>query len=236
MKDVLPEIVGLHLSFSQHPRHGPGHAEETRQGMVWIPGGDFLMGSDHHYPEEAPAHRVRVDGFWMDVTTVTNEAFARFVAETGYTTLAEIPASAEDYPGAPPETLAPASAVFSPPSSVVHCNVAYVWWSYVQGADWRHPRGPESSIAGFETHPVVHIAYEDAEAYARWANKEIPSEAEFEFAARGGLDGQPYVWGDEFTPGGGLMANTWQGEFPWENARADGYDWTAPVGSFPANG
>lgn len=211
-------------------------ADDSCEGMVWIPGGVFLMGSDHHYPEEAPAHRVRVDGFWMDVMAVTNEAFARFAGETGYITFAERPARAEDYAGAPPEMLAPASAVFTPPSAVVDRNDAYVWWSYVPGADWRHPRGPSSSIAGLERHPVVHIAYEDAVAYARWTGKELPSEAEFEFAARGGLDGKPYVWGEELHPGGRMMANTWQGEFPWQNTLEDGFDWTSPVGSFPANG
>ncbi|MBL8792216.1 MAG: formylglycine-generating enzyme family protein [Rhizobiales bacterium] len=204
--------------------------------MAWIPGGTFLMGSDHHYPEEGPARRVRVDGFWMDRTTVTNRDFAAFVTATGYVTLAERPARSEDYPGVPPEGLAAASAVFTPPDSVVDRNNAYVWWSYVPGADWKHPRGPASSLDGLDDHPVVHVAYEDAEAYARWAGKSLPTEAEFEFAARGGLDGKPYVWGDELHPEGRMMANTWQGEFPWENTRQDGYDWTAPVGSFPANG
>jgi len=138
--------------------------------------------------------------------------------------------------GVPPEALAPASAVFSPPTAVFNRNDAYVWWSYVQGADWRHPKGPARSIEGLAKHPVVHIGYEDAVAYAQWAGKELPSEAEFEFAARGGLDGKPYVWGDELHPGGRMMANTWQGEFPWENACDDGYYWTSPVGSYPANG
>jgi sulfatase modifying factor 1 len=194
------------------------------------------MGSDQHYPKEAPAHRVRVDSFWMDATAVTNEEFARFVDETGHVTFCERPARPEDYPGVPPEALAPASAVFSPPTAVFNRNDAYVWWSYVQGADWRHPKGPASSIEGLAKHPVVHIGYEDAVAYAQWAGKELPSEAEFEFAARGGLDGKPYVWGDELHPGGRMMANTWQGEFPWENACDDGYYWTSPVGSYPANG
>lgn len=194
------------------------------------------MGSDHHYPEEAPAHRVRVDGFWIDATTVTNEDFARFVEVTGYVTLAERPARPEDYPDASADMLAPASAVFTPPPGMVDRSDAYVWWSYVQGADWRHPSGPQSSIDGLEDHPVVHIAYEDAEAYAGWAGKKLPSEAEFEFAARGGLDGKPFVWGDELHPDGQAMANTWQGEFPWQNTLDDGYAWTSPVGAFPANG
>jgi formylglycine-generating enzyme len=211
-------------------------ASDRSLGMVWIPGGTFMMGSDHHYPEEAPAHRVRVDGFWIDTTTVTNDDFARFVAETGYVTLAERPARAEDYPDVPLDSLVPASAVFTPPLGAVDRSNAYVWWSYVQGADWRHPHGRQSSIEGLGNHPVVHIAYEDAEAYVRWADKDLPTEAEFEFAARGGLDGKPYVWGDELHPGGRIMANTWQGEFPWENTRDDGYGWTSPVGAFPPNG
>ena len=205
-------------------------------GMAWIPGGTFLMGSDRHYPEEAPAHRVRVDGFWIDVTTVTNADFARFVADTGYVTFAERPARPEDYPGAAPEMLLPASAVFMAPPAAVDRGDAYQWWAYVRGANWRHPYGPDSSIIGLESHPVVHVAYEDAEAYAAWAGKALPTEAEFEFAARGGLEGMEFVWGDELHPGGRMMANTWQGEFPWQNTQADGYEATSPVGSFPANG
>lgn len=211
-------------------------ADASIRDMVWIPGGAFMMGSDHHYPEEAPSHRVRVDGFWIDATTVTNADFAAFVSATGYLTLAERPARAEDYPDATPEMLAPASAVFTPPPGAVDRGNAYQWWAYVPGANWRHPRGPESSITGLERHPVVHIAYEDAEAYARWAGKTLPTEAEFEFAARGGLDGREFVWGDDLHPDGRMMANTWQGEFPWINSLDDGYDWTSPVGAFPANG
>jgi formylglycine-generating enzyme required for sulfatase activity len=204
--------------------------------MVWIPGGTFLMGSDHHYPEEAPAHRVRVDGFWMDTHTVTNAEFQRFVEATGHVTLAERPANADDYPGAKPEMLQPSSVMFVKAPHRVSLSDHYNWWSYVPGADWRHPRGPGSSLKGLWKHPVVHVAFEDAEAYAQWAGKELPTEAEWEFAARGGLDGAEYAWGDEFMPGNRHVANTWQGEFPWQNTLNDGYEWTAPVGSYPPNG
>lgn len=206
------------------------------EGMLWIPGGTFLMGSDEHYPEEAPAHRVKVGGFWMDRHTVTNREFERFVAETSYVTLAERPADPADYPGAIPELLVPSSSMFKKPAQKVDIRNSYNWWVYVGGANWRHPRGPASSIKKLGDHPVVHVAFEDAEAYAKWAGKELPTEAEWEFAARGGLDGAEYVWGDELTPGGKHLANTWQGEFPYENRNEDGYEWTAPVGSFPANG
>lgn len=204
--------------------------------MVRIPGGEFLMGSDHHYPEEAPTHRVVVDGFWADVTTVTNSDFAKFVAATGYVTVAERPANAAEYPNAPAEMLAPASAIFVRPPPGTNRSDHYRWWAYVKGANWRHPRGPASSIKGLYNHPVVHLAFEDAEAYANWVGKALPTEAEWEFAARGGLDGTEFAWGDELTPGGQHMANTYQGDFPFRNDCEDGYEWTAPVGSFPPNG
>jgi len=223
-----------------HPVRTDPSREQTAtarlDGMVWIPGGTFLMGSDRHYPEERPAHRVSVDGFWMNAHAVTNDEFARFVAATGYVTLAERTPDPADYPGAKPELLVPGSAVFRKPAHRVDLRDPYQWWAYVPGANWRHPFGPDSSIEGLGDHPVVHVAYEDALAYARWAGKDLPTEAEWEFAARGGLDGATYAWGDEFLPGGRFMANTWQGEFPIQNLALDGFEWTAPVGSFPPNG
>lgn len=194
------------------------------------------MGSDKHYPEEAPVHEVRVDGFWIDATVVTNAEFAKFVDETAYVTLAERPARASDYPGAIPELLVPSSVVFQKPAGPVDMRNAYAWWAYVQGASWPHPRGPSSTLDGLGDHPVVHVAFEDAEAYARWAGKQLPTEAEWELAARGGIEGAAYTWGDEYRPGGRVMANTWQGRFPFENTLEDGYEWTSPVGAFPANG
>ncbi len=204
--------------------------------MVWIPGGQFLMGSDGHYPEEAPAHRVQVDGFWIDRFAVTNREFEKFVKETGYVTLAERPANPDDYPDALPEMLAPSSTVFRKPSGPVDMRNHYNWWTYVPGANWRHPRGSASSIAKLKDHPVVHVAYEDVEAYAKWAGMQLPTEAEWEFAARGGLDGVEYAWGDQLTPGGVHLANTWQGDFPYRNTLEDKFEYTAPVGSYPPNG
>src|SRR4051812_6488726 len=214
-----------------------GHSfKPPHSGMVWIPAGEFAMGSDHHYPEEAPAHRVRVGGFWMDKSTVTNLDFEEFVAATGYVTLAEKMADAASYPGALPELLAPSSIMFKKPSGPVDMRNHYNWWVYVRGANWRHPRGPGSRIGKLGHHPVVHVAFEDVSAYAAWAGKDIPTEAEWEFAARGGLDGAEYVWGDELVPNGKFMANTWQGDFPYRNTVEDGFEYTAPVGSFPPNG
>jgi formylglycine-generating enzyme required for sulfatase activity len=204
--------------------------------MAWIAEATFVMGSDRHYPEEAPAHRAHVDGFWMDTHAVTNRDFKRFVEATGYVTVAERPADAADYPGADPAMLLPASVVFVKAPRALDMSDHYQWWRYVRGADWRHPGGPGTSLQGLWEHPVVQVAFEDAEAYARWRGKTLPTEAEWELAARGGLDGAEFVWGDELTPGGRVMANTWQGEFPWQNLLEDGFEATAPVGTFPPNG
>jgi formylglycine-generating enzyme len=209
-------------------------AQPLIQGMRYIPGGVFEMGSERFYPEERPRRRVRVHAFWIDETPVTNRQFAEFVAATGYRTFAETAPDPNDYPGMPPEMAQAGSLVFEQPRTPVALNDFHQWWRFCFGAMWRYPLGPGSSLERLEDHPVVHIAYADAEAYAAWAGKALPTEAEWEYAARGALDTE-FAWGDQLAPGGRMLANYWQGQFPHENQTLDGWERTSPVRSFPPN-
>ena len=206
------------------------------EGMVWIPGGKFWMGGDDSsWADARPVHEVSVDGFWIDRTEVTNRQFARFVKATGYVTVAERKPDAKDFPDAPPEILVPGSLVFTPPAGQVSLDDPLVWWRYVPGANWRHPEGPDTTIEGKDDFPVVQVCWDDAVAYTRWASKRLPTEAEWEYAARGGKERAPFVWGDELRPAGKWQANIWQGQFPSRNTSDDGYARTAPVATFPPN-
>jgi sulfatase modifying factor 1 len=227
--------IGRWESEGGAPTHAP-HTAAPHPDMVWVPGGIYTMGSNDHYPEEAPAHRVEVDGFWIDKTPVTNAEFARFVAETGHITFCEIPPDPAQYPGALSEMLVAASVVFVKPPHRVSLHDHYQWWQFIAGANWRHPYGPHSSLEGKQDHPVVHVSFADAEAYAKWAGKELPTEAEWERAARGSFESEEFAWGSELTPNGKHYANTWQGEFPWQNLDEDGFEGTSPVTAFPMNG
>jgi len=203
--------------------------------MVRVPGGEFWMGSSE-FPDAQPWHQVYVNAFWIDRTAVTNEQYERFVKANRYVTVAERTPTKEQFPTAPPENLVAGSVVFHPPDHAVPLDNRFRWWSYVKGANWRHPTGPGSDLKGKARHPVVQVAFEDAVAFCKWEGKRLPTEAEFEFAARGGLDRKAYAWGDEFQPAGKFMANTFQGHFPERNTGEDGFTATAPVGSFPPNG
>ena len=215
---------------------GSGSTSNRRDGMVAIPAGDYQVGSDRFYPEESPVRQVSIDSFEIDLAPVTNAEFQQFVDATSYQTVSERPPDPTLYPDLPPEEQIPESVVFIPPPPTVDRSQPLSWWALIAGADWRHPQGPDTSLDGLMQHPVVHVAFEDALAYADWAGKRLPSADEWEIAARGGLVDQDYAWGSEKTPEGRWLANVWQGPFPWVNQETDGWFWTSPVGSFPANG
>jgi formylglycine-generating enzyme required for sulfatase activity len=236
-KSSAPSTTETEASGVQSSIEGPAPGDGAPDGMVWIPGGEFWMGSDDpHMHDAKPVHRVSVGGFWMDKTEVTNEQFQRFVVATGYVTIAERRPSPEDFPGVPPDRLQAGSILFSPPAQPVPMDAPYRWWRYVAGASFRHPEGPGSDISKRGAYPVVHVAYYDAVAFAKWAGKRLPTEAEWEHAARGGLDRKKFVWGDTLRPGGVFMANTYQGQFPRRDTAEDGHAGTAPVASYPPNG
>jgi len=215
---------------------GPGAPGPPPPAMAWVPSGTFRLGSNDFYPEEGPVHRVTVDGFWIDEHLVTAADFRRFVRETGHVTTAEVAPDGADYLDADPSLLVPGSLVFRKPPGRVGLDDLRAWWEYAPGAMWKRPGGKGTTINGRDRHPVTHVTYGDAEAYASWAGKELPTEAEWEVAARGGIDGAVFTWGDEHEPGGTPAANVWQGKFPWQNLKLDGYEGTSPVGSFPPNG
>lgn len=239
-----PAKVAGNQSFEADQSPLPDHGAKatsvadkaSRERMIWVPGGSFLMGSNSFYREERPVRRKSVSGFWMDAHPVTNVQFRQFICATGYVTVSQRQPDPAIYQDADLSLLAPGSLVFRKPEGPVDLRDYRAWWEYVPWADWRHPEGPHSNLDGCDDHPVVHVTYEDACAYAAWAGKELPLESEWEFAARGGLDGATYAWGETFAPEGRSMANTWQGRFPWENLNLDGHEGTSSVDAFPANG